>query len=51
MLKKIKNKFLLNQIFAIIKNRTKLKIIKNNKFLLNRLNITIEDFKVYISLK
>ena len=41
----------MNEIFIKIKNRRKLKIIKYNKKTTRRLNITIEDFKVYENLK
>jgi len=47
MLQDIKSDFVLNIIFKNISNKLKLKIIKHNKNLFQRLNITIEDFKIY----
>ena len=51
MLNDIKSKYILFIIFDTIKNRSKLNIIKYNKFLLDKLNITKKDFKVYELLK
>jgi len=51
MLEDIKSKFILDTIFNNISNKLKLKIIKHNKNLLHKLNITIEDFKIYETLK
>jgi len=51
MLEDIKNEFILDSIFNNISNKLKLKIIKHNKNLLHKLNITIEDFKIYETLK
>ena len=51
MLEDIKSEFILDSIFNNISNKLKLKIIKHNKNLLQKLNITIEDFKIYETLK
>ena len=51
MLADIKSKKILYMLFSYIKNRNKLNIIKYNRSLLNRLNITKDDFKSYIFLK
>jgi len=51
MLEDIKSEFILDTIFKNISNKLKLKIIKHNKNLLQKLNITIEDFKIYEALK
>ena len=45
MLNNINSKFIIEKIFINIKKIKKLKIIKFNKKLLYRLNITIEDFQ------
>jgi len=47
MLNEIKSKYVLNIIFKHIKNRRKLNVIKYNKFLLDKLYITKEDFQIY----
>ena len=51
MLNEIKSKHIMNKMFSHIQNRLKMKIIKYNKSLLNRLYITIEDFISYKFLK
>ena len=51
MLDEIKSKHILNIIFKNVKNKIKLKLLKYNNALLNRLEITKEDYKVYGSLK
>ena len=51
MLGGIKSPNVLKLVFDYIKNRTKLKIIKHNKIIQNKINITLEDFKVYKYLK
>ena len=51
MLDKIKSKCILKNIFKKIRKKRKLNIIKYNKRILNRLNITKEDFEMYIRLK
>jgi len=51
MLEDIKSEFILDTIFKNISNKLKLKIIKHNKNLFQKLNITIEDFKIYEALK
>ena len=47
MLNNISSKLNLQRIFANILNRRKLKILKYNKQLSNKLNITLEDFQNY----
>ena len=47
MLNNISSKLNLQRIFANILNRRKLKILKYNKLLSNKLNITLEDFQNY----
>ena len=51
MLNEIKSKYILYIIFDTIKNRSKMNIIKYNKILLRKLNITKDEFKAYQSLK
>ena len=51
MLNNIKSKYILYQIFKLVKNRTKINIIKYNKKLINKLDITKKDFEIYESLK
>ena len=51
MLKEIKSKYILKSIFSYLKSRFKLKIIKHNKKLLNKLNISKKTFEKYILLK
>ena len=51
MLKAIKNNLIMKTIFKNIHNKIKLKIIKYNKNMLRRLDIKIENFKIYETLK
>ena len=51
MLNNVACNYILQQIFNNLKNRRKLKIVKYNKVLLNRLYISKEDFKAYEELK
>ena len=51
MLDKVKNKYILKEIFESIKNKRKLNIIKYNKRIKSELDITKEDFEIYITLK
>ena len=51
MLDKIKSKYIIEEIFKIIGNKRKLKIIKFNKEIKKRLDIDIEEFKPYPILK
>ena len=48
MLKKVKSKYILKEIFEKIKNKRKLNIIKYNKSIIHKLNIYKKDFKIYI---
>ena len=47
MLDNIKSKLLLNKIFVNIRKKKMLKLLKLNKSLLSKLNITIKDFQEY----
>ena len=51
MLKKIKSKLIVQLIFKKLKNIIKLKIIKYNKYILNRLNVALKDYENYKLLK
>ena len=51
MLKAIKSNLIMKIIFKNIHNKIKLKIIKYNKYMLRRLDIKIENFKIYETLK
>ena len=51
MLADIKSKYLLEMIFDFLRKRIKLKIVKYNKNLQEKLNIVREDFKQYKLLK
>ena len=47
MLQKIRAEYLIEMIFNHLKNKKILNILKYNKIFLYKLNITIDDFKVY----
>ena len=47
MLKKVKSNFILKKIFANIKKKRKLNIIKYNKKMTQRLKIFNDDFKIF----
>ena len=51
MLDNIKSRYIIKVIFANIRNKIKLNIIKFNKKLQARLNVTKEDLEIYIILK
>ena len=51
MLATIRSSYILKLSFEHIRNKKKLNIVKYNKSLLSRLNITKEDFDAYIHLK
>ena len=51
MLDNVKSKYILKEIFDIIKNKRKLKIIKYNKKIKIKLDINKGDFEKYIALK
>ena len=51
MLKIIKSNLLIKVIFKNIHNKIKLKIIKYNKYMIRRLYIKTEDFKIYEKIK
>ena len=50
-MRKIRSDYILDITFNHIRNKKKLNIIKYNRKLLSRLNITKEDFEAYIHLK
>ena len=47
----IKNKYILNRVFSYLKYGLKLKILKHNKHLMNKLNISIKDFENFQLIK
>ena len=51
MLKNIKSKLIIKTLFKNIHNKLKLKIIKNNKYMIRILDINEDDFKIYEILK
>ena len=51
MLDIIKSKYILSAIFECMRNKKKLNIIRFNKRIKERLNITKEDYKVFELLK
>ena len=51
MLNEIKSKYILKRVFAYLKYGLKLKILKHNKHLMNKLNINIKDFENFQLLK
>ena len=51
MLKDIKSNYIVVRIFEMMKNKRKMKIIKYNKSMAGKLDITTEDFKVYETLR
>ena len=51
MLDNVKSEYILKEIFAKIRNKRKLNIIKYNKGIKVKLNINKKDFEIYIPLK
>ena len=51
MLNNIKSSYILKLIFQKVANKKKLKLVKYNKILLRKLEITIEDYKSYKNLR
>ena len=51
MLDKVKNKYIFEKIFRLMKNKRKLNIIKYNKRIMGRLNINKEHLENYIKLE
>ena len=51
MLDNVKSKYILKEIFQKMKNKRKLNIIKYNKWIMIKLDINIEEFEIYITLK
>ena len=51
MLNNVKSIKILNIIFGLLKKNIKLKLVKYNKKMINKLSITKEDFEQFILLK
>ena len=51
MLENVKSLYISEMLFQYLKNKRKLKIIKYNKKMQNKLKITKKDFQAYKSLK
>ena len=51
MLENVKSKYIVKEIIENIKNKRKLNIIKYNKGIKIKLDINMEDFEIYITLK
>ena len=51
MFTKIKSKLILSYIFDNLRKRVKLKIVKHNKLLTEKLNIKVKDYLQYYNLK
>ena len=51
MLENVKSKYIIKEIFEMIKNKRKLNIIKYNKTIQSKLNINKEDFEMCTYLK
>ena len=51
MLNNIKSNFIFKNIFKNVDNTRKLKIIKYNKILINKLGVTLKDYEIYFLLK
>ena len=48
MLENIKSKYIINIIFTFIKERRKLKLVKHNKNIQNKLNISLLNYKLFM---
>ena len=48
ILSKIHSKYLIQELFSFIKENIKLKIIKYNLFLLNKLDLSINDYNIIL---
>ena len=46
ILSNIHSKYLIQELFSFIKENKKLKIIKYNLFLLNKLDLSINDYQI-----
>ena len=46
ILSNIHSKYLIQELFSFIKENKKLKIIKYNSFLINKLDLSIKDYKI-----
>ena len=51
MLRKIRSSFILSYIFGFLREKTKLKLLKNNKSLQNKAKIIKDNYEKYITLK
>ena len=47
MIHKIHGPYLLQELFSYISEKKKLKLIKNNLYLIKKSNVKIDDFKLY----
>ena len=47
MIHKIHGQYLLQELFSYISEKKKLKLIKNNLYLIKKSNLNIDDFKLY----
>ena len=47
MIHKFHGEYLLQELFSYISEKKKLKLIKNNLYLIKKLKINIDDFKLY----
>ena len=46
ILSNIHSKYLIQELFSFIKENKKLKLIKYNSFLINKLDLSIKDYKI-----
>ena len=46
ILSNIHSKYLIQELFSFIKENKKIKIIKYNSFLINKLDLSIKDYKI-----
>ena len=46
-LSNIHSKYIIQEMFSFISEKIKFKLIKNNLFLINKLDLSIKDFKIY----
>ncbi len=47
MIHKIHGKYLLQELFSYIPENKKFKLIKNNSYIIKKLDLIIDDFKIY----
>jgi hypothetical protein len=46
IIKNIHSKYIIQELFSYISNKRKLKLIHNNSFLIKKLDISIDEFKI-----